>query len=504
MTGGEHEVVHRTLADHLPVLQVVIPLIAAPLCILLRRDKVVRAFAIAVSWSCLAIAVTMLRHVLAHGALSYELGSWAPPVGIEYRVDVINAYVLVIVSAIPSVVLPFGRGGEGLNLVAGKVHLYYAAFLLCLCGLLGMAATGDAFNIFVFLEISSLSSYTLISLGKGRKAVRAAYSYLVMGTVGGTFFLIGVGLLFQVTGTLNIADLHVRLEPVMGSRTVLVAFAFLVVGLGIKLALFPLHQWLPNAYTHAPAKVSAFLAATATKVGFYVLLRVLLAIFGAAFVFEQLNFHVLLLPLSLAAMFVGSVAAIAQTDIKRLLAYSSIAQIGYMTLGLSMANVNGLAGGVVHLFNHALMKGGLFLVVACVLARTGSSRIDDMAGLGRKMPITMAAFVVGGLSLIGVPATVGFVSKWYLVIGALDRGWELVAVLILLSSLLAVVYIWRIIEIVFFRPRPEGADDVGEAPLSMLVPTWVLIGGTVWFGLHTSATASVALRAARDLLGVGG
>lgn len=503
MTGGEHEVVHRTFVDHLPVLQVVIPLIAAPLIVVLRKPALARPLAIGVAWACLAIAITLLRHVLAVGPISYELGSWAPPVGIEYRVDTINAYVLVIVAAIPSVVLPFGRGGEGLHLAPDKVHLYYATFLLCLCGLLGMTVTGDAFNIFVFLEISSLSSYTLIAMGTGRKAVRAAYSYLVMGTVGGTFFLIGVGLLFQVTGTLNIADLNVRLQPVLGSRTVLVAFAFLVVGLGIKLAVFPLHQWLPNAYTEAPAKVSAFLAATATKVGFYVLLRVLLTIFGAAFVFERLNLHVLLLPLSLAAMFVGSVAAIAQTDIKRLLAYSSIAQIGYMTLGLSMANPNGLAGGIVHLFNHALMKGGLFLVVACVVAQVGSARISDMAGLGRKMPITMAAFVVGGLSLIGVPATVGFVSKWYLVIGALDRGWELVALLILLSSLLAVVYIWRIIEVVFFQPRPPDAPEVTEAPLSMLVPTWVLVGGTIWFGLHTSATAGVALRAARELLGVG-
>jgi len=504
VTPHEVEVVHRTLTDHLPILQVVIPLLAAPLCVRLRERALVRGLAIGVAWTCLAIAATLLQHVLEHGAISYAVGGWEPPYGIEYRIDIVNAYVLVIVSAVASVVFPFGHGGEGIALNPDRIHLFYAAMLLCLSGMLGMAATGDAFNIFVFLEISSLSSYTLIALGKGRRALRAAYSYLVMGTIGGTFFLIGVGLLYQATGTLNIADLHYRLQPVLGSRSVVVAFAFLVVGLGIKLALFPLHQWLPNAYTHAPAKVSAFLAATATKVGYYVLLRVLLTIFGAAYVFGTLRLHVLLLPMSLAAMFVGSLAAIAQTDIKRLLAYSSIAQIGYMTLGLSMGNTNGLAGGIVHLFNHAMMKGGLFLVVACVVFRIGSSKIDDFAGLGRAMPLTMAAFVVGGLSLIGVPATVGFVSKWYLVVGALERGWPVVALLILLSSLLAVVYVWRVIEVIYFRERPEGAREAREVDATMLIPTWVLIGAAVYFGLRAEVTSDVAIRAAQSLLGAGG
>lgn len=500
-TPHDVEVVHRALTDHLPILQVIIPLLAAPLCVLLRERALVRGMAIGVAWTCLAIALTLLQHVMEHGVISYAVGGWDAPAGIEYRIDLFNAYILVIVSGIAAVVFPFGRGGEGLSLNPARIHLFYAALLLCLCGLLGMAATGDAFNIFVFLEISSLSSYSLIALGKGRRALRAAYSYLVMGTIGGTFFLIGIGLLYQTTGTLNIIDLHDRLQPVLGSRTVVVAFAFLVVGLGIKLALFPLHQWLPNAYTHAPAKVSAFLAATATKVGFYVLLRVLFTIFGAAYVFGTLRLHNLLLPMSLAAMFIGSLAAIVQTDIKRLLAYSSIAQIGYMTLGVSMGNVDGMAGGIIHLFNHAVMKGGLFLVVACVLLRTGSSKIDDLAGLGRRMPLTMAAFVVGGLSLIGVPATVGFVSKWYLVKGALERGWAVVALLILLSSLLAVIYVWRVIEIIYFRDRAEGAREVTEVDATMLIPTWILIGASVFFGLRAELTSDVAIEAARLLLG---
>jgi multicomponent Na+:H+ antiporter subunit D len=491
------------VTEHLPVLQVLLPLLAAPICVLIRRSRTVKVFAILVSWCTLAIAAVLLRQVLDTGTISYAMGGWAGPSGIEYRVTVASAYVLVIVTGIASVVLPFGLGSAGSSVPPDREYLLFAALLLCIAGLLGITITGDAFNVFVFLEVTSLSSYALISMGHGRRPLMAAFSYLTLGTIGGTFILLGIGLLYQMTGTLNIVDMAPRLAAIGQSRTMVISFGFLLVGIGIKLAIFPLHQWLPNAYTYAPSVVSAFLAATATKVSYYLLARVVFTIFGAAYIFGEIGLDRLLLPLSLAAMFLGSIAAIHQTNIKRLLAYSSIAQIGYMTLGLSFNSLNGLTGGFVHLFNHALMKGGLFLVVACITFRLNSSLIEDMRGLGRRMPVTMAAFVVGGLSLIGVPATVGFVSKWYLVMAAIEQGRFAVAGAILLSSILAVVYIWKIIETAYFREPPEpeeGAEPVRDAPLSMLIPTWILIGGTVYFGLHTSLTAGVAMKAAEQLL----
>jgi len=488
------------VTEHLPALQTVVPLLAAPFCVLLRQATLVRVFAVIVAWTCLAIALALLDTVLAHGTVSYALGGWAAPLGIEYRVDILNAYVLVLVATIGSVVMPFPLDGRELRIPRERYFLFYALFLLCLAGLLGITITGDLFNIFVFLEISSLSAYALIGLGRERGALTAAFSYLVMGTVGSTFILIGTGLIYQLTGTLNMVDLAQRLPVGLDSRTAWIAPAFLIVGTSIKLAAFPLHQWLPNAYTFAPSMVASFLSATATKVAYYILVRVIFGVFGAVFIFETIGLSNLLLPLSLAAMVVGSLAAIQQTNIKRLLAYSSIAQIGYMTLGLSLANLDGLTGGLVHLFNHALMKGGLFLVVACALARVSSPDLEALRGLGRRMPLTMAAFVVGGLSLIGVPGTVGFVSKWFLVLGALDRGLYFVAFLILASSLLAVVYVWRVVEIMYFH-RAGDAVERDEAPLSMLIPTWILIGGTVYFGLNANLTAGVAHRAAQFLMG---
>ena len=486
--------------EHLPVLQIVIPLLAAPVCVLLRHHATVRTFAVLVAWTCLGIALTLLAEVREGGTISYHLGNWAPPLGIEYRVDLLNAYVLVIVSAIGAVVMPFGFGTPEPGLRDGQHHLYYAAFLLCLTGLLGITITGDAFNVFVFLEVSSLAAYTLISLGQHRRALTAGFSYLIMGSIGGTFILVAIGMIYMMTGTLNMADIAERLPPVLGTRTIWMALAFLIIGVSIKLAVFPLHQWLPNAYSYAPPVVSAFLAATATKVSYYVLVRAIFTLFGAAFVFETMGMQRLLMPLALLAMFLGSIAAIYQEDLKRVLAYSSIAQIGYMTLGLSFANEDGLTGGLVHLFNHALMKGGLFLVVAGIVYKIGSSAIGDLRGIGRKMPVTMAAFVIGGLSLIGVPGTVGFISKWYLVLAALDSGSYVVAFMILASSLLAVVYVWRIVEVMYFQGDGESHEGLSDPPLSMLIPTWVLIGGTIYFGFTTELTAGTASEIARMLL----
>ncbi len=488
------------IAAHLPALQVVIPLMAAPVCVLLRRPALAWALTLAVSWVVLAIAVLLLRQVLETGPVTYLLGHWAAPWGIEYRVDLAGAFVLVIVAAIGAVVTPFARRSVEREIPRDRIYLFYAMYLLCLTGLLGIAITGDAFNLFVFLEISSLSSYVLISLGKERRALTAAYRYLIMGTLGATFYLIGVAMMYMMTGTLNMADLATLMPAVADTRTILVALAFLTVGISLKLALFPLHLWLPNAYTYAPTVVTAFLAATATKVAVYVLIRIFFTVFGGVEVFQIKIIGDVLMALAILAMVSGSAVAIYQNNVKRMLAYSSVAQIGYMVLGISFATVTGLTGGIVHLFNHALIKCALFMALGCVFLRIGSVNIGDMAGLGRRMPVTMASFVVSGLSLIGVPLTVGFVSKWYLIQAALEKGWWPIAVLVLFSSLLAVIYIWRVVEVAYFRPAPEGGPAPAEAPISMLAPMWLLTGAAVYFGIDATRTLEVAGGAAAFLL----
>jgi multicomponent Na+:H+ antiporter subunit D len=489
-----------SLGPHLPAIQVVLPLIAAPICVIFRHAGIAWLIALITSWLSLGISILLLEQVISFGPISYFLGSWPAPWGIEYKVDMLSAFVMLIVTSIGAIVMVFAPKSVQMEIPSDRIYLFYTMYLLTFSGLLGITITADAFNLFVFLEISSLSSYVLISLGAQRNALTAALRYLILGTVGATFYIIGVGLMYQMTGTLNITDLAERMPDIASTKTILVAIGFITVGIGLKLGLFPLHVWLPNAYAYAPSVVTAFLAATATKVAVYALLRVYFSIFGVD-VFASLPISELLLVLGLLAILSMSTVAIYQNNTKRLLAYSSVAQVGYMVIGISMVTVTGLTATILHLFNHAVIKGALFLVLAAVFYRIKSVKVDDMAGLGKTMPFTMAAFVAAGFSLIGVPLTVGFISKWYLILGALEKDWWPVAVLIIASSLLAVIYFWKVIESVYFKSRPNGATEINEAPLSMLIPIWIMVGSNFYFGINTNFTISVAMKAAKSLIG---
>lgn len=490
--------------SHLPALQVIIPLLCAPLCIATRSKRLSWGIALVAAWSSLAISALLARHVLQQGVLSYNMGGWPAPWGISYHIDPLNAFVLLIVSGMAALTLPYAWQSVQDEIEPRTQPAFFALLLICLAGLLGIVTTGDAFNMYVFLELSSLSSYALIGLGKRRRALTAAYQYLIMGTIGATFILIGIGLLYSLTGTLNIQDLTYQLtnNQIIGSgnRTMITAFAFLTVGISLKLALFPLHLWLPNAYTYAPSVVTIFLAATATKVAVYMLLRFCFSVLGNGMLFQMTLGRIILLP-SLCAIFIASIVAIFQYDIKRMLAYSSIAQIGYMTLGISLATPLGLSAGILHMFNHALMKGLLFMTMGAVSYRVGSVYLSDFRGLGRRMPWTMAAFVCGGLSLMGVPLTAGFISKWYLVQSTLAIGWWPVAGLILLGSLLAVIYIWRVVETAYFNPDHELEQEASEAPLSLLVPMWLLVIANIYFGINSQLPLGMAKQATTLLLG---
>ena len=490
------------MLTHLPALAVVLPLLSAPLCLFISRPLLAWLFTVLASGLTMLVSIALLQQVMASGTIVYEMGGWSPPWGIEYRVDRLNAYLLLIVSSISTVVMLAARVSIEKEIPEHRRHLFYVLYLLSLAGLLGVVTTGDAFNVFVFLEVSSLATYSLIALGEDRRALWAAYQYLIMGTIGATFILIGIGLMYQMTGTLNMDDLSRRLPEVAQTRTVFAAFAFIVVGVCLKVALFPLHRWLPNAYAYAPSVVTAVLAATSTKVAVYLLIRFTFSVFGISFSFTTVPLQIIFVILGLLGIFVASTTAIFQKNVKHIFAYSSVAQIGYMIVGYSISTTTGLMATLLHLFNHALMKSALFLALGAVMYRIGSVQLNQFQGLGRQMPFTMAAIVVGGLSLIGVPLTVGFVSKWYLVLAALENGWWPVAALILLGSLLAIVYVWRVVETAYFHEPPAGRESVEEAPPGFLIPVWLLVAANIYFGLDTRLSVQVAQAAAQSLFGV--
>lgn len=489
---------------HLPALQVAVPLISAPLCAMLNRPMLAWALALFASWVSFGIAILLLLQIRAHGVISYAMGGWTPPYGIEYRIDALSSFVLAVVAGMAAILLPYAKVSVAAEIAERNQSLFYTALMLNLSGLLGVTITGDAFNLFVFLEIASLSSYILVASGgrRDRRAFTAAYTYLVMGTVGATFYVIGVGLLYMMTGSLNFRDLASLVPSLIANRTILVAFAFLTVGLSLKLALFPLHLWLPNAYAYASSTASALLATTSTKVAGYAVLRIVFTLFGPALSFGHYHMERLVLPLALICMVVPSVVAVFQDNAKRMLAYSSVGQIGYMALGVGLASSVGLTATIVHLLNHALAKGALFMALGCVMLRTGSVSIAGMAGLGRRMPWTMAAFVLAALSLIGIPATAGFVSKWYFVIAALQAGHWSIAAVVVGVSLIAVLYLWRVVEAAYFAPAPADSG-IREAPAWMLAPLWLLVAANFYFGLHARLTVELAEAASRALYGLG-
>ncbi len=487
------------MLSHLAVLQVVVPLLAAPTCLILERARAAWLFACLACLLSLGISIALFMQVQASGPISYALGGWEAPWGIEYRIDALSSFVLLLINLVAAAVIIGANSSLTAELPEPRHSPFYVLFLLCFAGLQGIVATGDAFNVFVFLEISSLATYALVALGRDRRALFAAYQYLIVGTIGATFYLIGIGFLYSLTGTLNMADMAQLLPGLEEQRLVAAAFAFIVIGIAMKLALFPLHGWLPDAYSQAPSMATAFLAASATKVALYLFIRMYFEVLGPEAVNALFPVGKLFLLLGAIAVILASLAAIRQNNVKRVFALSSVGQIGYLVIGVGLGNALGLQAALLHLFNHGLIKAALFIAVAAVVCRVGGSRLEDFRGLGRAMPWTMGGMVIGALSLIGVPLTAGFVSKWFLVLAAMEAGLWLLVALVLIGSFIALFYVWRIVEVAYFQTRDGAA--VSEAPLMLLIPLWAMALANLYFGIDTSLTVGGSEQAVNFLMG---
>ena len=490
----------------LPILILVPMLLFAFISTLLGIWRARLAYLAAVIGSMLSLAAAFwgILLVLEVGELRHYFGSWPPPFGIEYVLDPLSAFMAIVVIFIGSVVLVYPPRA-GLYQVSRTGIPLYGIMMLLLAGLIGVVVSGDLFNLFVFLEIYSLASYTLITLG-GRRALIASFRYLILGTIAGGFYLLGVGFIYFATGSLNMADIARLLPPLYESPAVMVGAALIIIGLGIKMALFPLHVWLPDAHSHAPSVVAAILASIQVEVAAYVLIRMLLTVFQPQYLAEYLPVTTIVGWMGAAGVIVGSVMAIAQRDFKRMLAYSTVGQIGYIGLGIGLANPLGLIGALLHILNHAFMKSCLFLVAGGIRHQTGLREIPWFVGLGRRMPWMMGAFTVAALAMVGVPPTCGFFSKWYLILGSIDAGnWVFVAV-IAASSLLTAVYFFRVIEKVYAHPPArEGVTGTIEPPPRILVPILILASGILILGLSNAVIVTQILeRIAAPLVAIAG
>jgi multicomponent Na+:H+ antiporter subunit D len=428
---------------------------------------------IATLCACFYFSVALLARVIQQGSpIHYYLGAWDPPWGIEYVVDHLNGLILVSVALIALLVGIYSRSVAAGEFRADKLPQFYTLFLLQVTGLLGMTITGDAFNLYVLLEIASFSAYAIIGMGEGAAAF-AAFRYMIFGTIGACAYLLGVGYLYILTGSLNMADLRDLLPPLYGSRVLMAGFSFLMVGVAIKMALFPVHTWLPDSYTLAPSSVSALLAPLFTKVGAYVLLRVLFTVFVPSFSMTTIPALAALGWIGTAGVLFAGVMALAQSDLKRMLCYLIVAEMGYIVIGIASANRFGLTGAVLHIINDMFMMACLFTAVGTINAHAGTRDLHGLRGINRRLPVTMGVFVVAALSVIGIPPLCGFFSKWYLLLGAIKAGqWAYVAAL-LISSLLSAVLFFRVIEQVYFTGHETGDGGktvIDRIPLSQLAP----------------------------------
>ncbi len=480
------------MSQHYPVLLVTVPLLSAFIISGLSWVKKSLCFpmaflALGTSVFC---AIGLLFRVLDLGLIEYHLGGWMPPWGIAYRVDLLNALVLVAVSSVALLNL-FATYKTVQRDLPEKKGIFYALYVLFVTGLMGITVTGDVFNLYVLLEIASLTAYALIGLGNPDRAPLASLNYVFIGTIGACFYLLGIGYLYIMTGSLNMADIASLLPPIYHSKAVLVAFIFCMVGVCIKMAFFPLHAWLPNAYTFAPDPASSVIAPLMTKVMVYVMIRLIFSVFLPDFSFHVLHIDHAIVWLACLAIVMGSLLALAQTNLKRMLTYIIVSEIGYMVGGVWLGNRLGMSGAILHILNDAIMTLCLFLAVGNIAYKLQRVDFQHLKGLFRKMPVTMAAFVTGALSVIGVPPTCGFFSKWYLISGAIHAGQYGFMGALLFSSLVNVVLFFRVIEIAYFEPMNthhgavSGKGVMEEAPLSMLVPLLIVAVSLLVVGIYS-------------------
>ena len=464
----------------LPILAVVLPLFGAfltPLVgMLARRFGIKRArewFVIAVMLAELAIVASMLPAVWGGEVLTHQLGGWQPPWGINLAIDGLNLLVAMIIAGVGSLVAIYSfvymERDTGLD-------QYYTLFLLIFVGMMGVALTGDIFNLYVFFEIMCISSYALVAFRRKWQSIEASIKYMIVSTLGTSFILLGVALLYGQVGSLNIADLMQKLGGVAPSALI-VPLTLFVTGFGIKIAMVPLHMWQPDAYQAAPSAVAALFSGATATVGIYAMVRVVYMLFGA------FGIGMMLVALGLVSMVLGAFMALVQRDLKRLLAYSGISQLGYILLGIGLGTTLGIQGGLFHLFNNAIYKTMLFMVAGTIVYRVGTSNMDELGGLWRNMPVSGGLFMIGALAISGVPPFNGFASKWTIYVAGIEAGQPVFTIIALIISALTLAYFLKAFNSIFLGQRPKGLGGVKESPRLMLFPIMLLAVLCVAFGL---------------------
>jgi proton-translocating NADH-quinone oxidoreductase chain N len=411
-----------------------------------------------------------------------RFGGWSPPFGIVWVVDKFSLLMGLLISGTCSLSAIYS-----IKYIRERKGNFYPALCLLTLGMLGVVFTGDIFNMYVFFEIFSISSYILVSFPLKKETAEASVKFLIMGALSTSFILLGVAMLYGLAGTVNIADLALKFRQ---ENVFYIALGILMSGFFLKAAIFPFHFWLPDAHSVAPSSISALLSSVVVGTGVYAIMRVLFTIFGLS------SFSIILICFGLITMILGGLMAFVQSDVKRLIAYSTISQTGYIIIAIGLGS-NGLSAGIFHLLNNVIMKSLLFLSIGIVIWHTGTRDMNKLGGLGRQMPIVMISFLIGSLSIAGIPLLNGFVSKWMIYVAT----WEvnpLLTVVCLIVSAITLAYYMKAFSSIFLGPCRIKIKE--KTPLCMIVPVLILTALCVIIGIFPQIITPVIDQAASALL----
>ena len=491
------------MSIHIPILIIISPLLAAFLVLFTRKYKIILATASIIA--SIVFTLTLSSQILSGDRVAYHLGGWRGPLGISLVVDGLSFFFSLIVLGLGLLVIIYS--------IAEKRYgrTYYFLLLVSLSSMIGVIYTADIFNMYVFYELLSLAVYLLIAYPKTGVTLRASFNYLIMGGVGLSFFLLGIGFLYAMTGTLDIFHIAERLPAAFNSSTrmVLMSFVLIATGMGIKIAVFPLHSWLPDAHSMAPSPVSALLSGVTVKIGIYCLIRVVYTVFSKE-IFFLISSHNILMVLGVVSLLFGASMALAQKDLKRLLAYSTINQLGIVLIGLGIGTELGLTGALFHVLNHTIMKSTLFFCAGIMIAETGTREVQGLNGFSRQQPVITFAFVIASLGMIGIPPINGFASKWLICLAAVEAGYTFLVVIILTASAIAAAYYFRVIQVLFsdsLKQDPmhahEGGPAIHRGNLFIAWPIYILAAGSLLLGLVPALGVSLVKPAVSVLLSGG-
>lgn len=422
------------------------------------------------------IAVANLLYVLKEGRVEYAFGGWTAPIGIAWLNDSLAAVVALTVSFVAFLSMIYERLVVTSDL--GKNSSYYTLILIMVSGLIGIVFAADLFNVFVFLEVAALTGYALVGAGNGRSLVYA-FRYLLLGSLGATLYLLGLSHLYVATGTLNIADLADRLPELMTSTAVAAGFIFMFLGLSIKMALIPLHSWLPGAYTNAPSAITPLLASTVTKVALVAWIRIEYLLIAPNVDASNVSVLFLLEELGVFAALVGGALALIQTDLRRMFAYGGVSHIGLILIGVSLGNDIGFAGGTFYLVNDAVMQASLFMIAGAILHYHKAITLDGIRGLGHHTsPWLTATLIIVAIAMVGLPPTGAFFGKWNIILGALEADHYLGAFAVIASTLLTLGYFLKVFASWFHQPDGVEIKSInvsGGLRLSLGVISFAII-----------------------------